>query len=93
MAGGLRLNASYLATHGVVMAMTLFQKNPINMDKKTTTAQWKLWLLGGAIIGGGAFTLSAGDSYFEISKNLEIFTELYKAVSYTHLTLPTSALV
>jgi len=63
------------------MAMTLFQKNPINMDKKTTTAQWKLWLLGGAIIGGGAFTLSAGDSYFEISKNLEIFTELYKELN------------
>jgi len=81
VAGGLRLNASYLATHGVVMAMTLFQKNPINMDKKTTTAQWKLWLLGGAIIGGGAFTLSAGDSYFEISKNLEIFTELYKELN------------
>jgi hypothetical protein len=28
-----------------------------------------------------AFTIAAGDSYFEISKNLEIFTELYKELN------------
>jgi carboxyl-terminal processing protease len=32
-------------------------------------------------VAGGAFTISAGDSYFEISKNLEIFTELYKELN------------
>ena len=63
------------------MAMTLSPKDLINMDKRTTTAQWKIWLLGGVIVGGGALTISAGDSYFEISKNLEIFTELYKELN------------
>lgn len=38
-------------------------------------------LMAGAIVGGGVFTISAGDSYFEISKNLEIFTELYKELN------------
>ncbi|HRH68053.1 MAG: S41 family peptidase [Flavobacteriales bacterium] len=53
------------------------------MDKQTarSTAKWKLWLVGGAIVGGGALTISAGDSFFEISKNLEIFTELYKELN------------
>jgi carboxyl-terminal processing protease len=32
-------------------------------------------------VAGGAFTIAAGDSYFEISKNLEIFTELYKELN------------
>ena len=32
-------------------------------------------------MAGGAFTIAAGDSYFEISKNLEIFTELYKELN------------
>ncbi len=55
----------------------------INMDKQNTrtSPKWKLWLIGGAIIGGGALTISAGDSFFEISKNLEIFTELYKELN------------
>ncbi|MBX2972591.1 MAG: S41 family peptidase [Flavobacteriales bacterium] len=43
--------------------------------------KWKLALMGTAIVGGGAFTISAADSYFEISKNLEIFTELYKELN------------
>jgi len=34
-----------------------------------------------AIAGGGALTIAAGDSYFEISKNLEIFNELYKELN------------
>jgi carboxyl-terminal processing protease len=65
------------------MVMTLSHKTRINMDKQTTrsTAKWKLWFGGLAIVAGGAFTISAGDSYFEISKNLEIFTELYKELN------------
>lgn len=42
---------------------------------------WKTLLLSSAIVGAGAFTISAGDSYFEISKNLEIFNELYKELN------------
>ncbi|MEZ4808367.1 MAG: S41 family peptidase [Flavobacteriales bacterium] len=53
------------------------------MDKQHTPAssKWKLWIISGAIVGGGALTISAGDSYFEVSKNLEIFTELYKELN------------
>jgi carboxyl-terminal processing protease len=53
------------------------------MDKQNNARmpKWKLWLMGSAIVGGGAFTISAADSYFEISKNLEIFTELYKELN------------
>ncbi len=43
--------------------------------------KWKTLLLSSAIVGAGAFTISAGDSYFEISKNLEIFNELYKELN------------
>jgi len=42
---------------------------------------WKTLLLSGAIAGAGALTIAAGDSYFEISKNLEIFNELYKELN------------
>jgi carboxyl-terminal processing protease len=42
---------------------------------------WKTLLLSGAITGAGALTIAAGDSYFEISKNLEIFNELYKELN------------
>ncbi|MEO8588829.1 MAG: S41 family peptidase [Flavobacteriales bacterium] len=53
------------------------------MDKRTDrlTSKWKLWIIAGALAGGGALTIAAGDSYFEISKNLEIFTELYKELN------------
>ncbi|MBK6883294.1 MAG: hypothetical protein IPH05_10185 [Flavobacteriales bacterium] len=53
------------------------------MDKQIapSSSKWKLWFAGAAIVAGGAFTISAGDSYFEISKNLEIFTELYKELN------------
>lgn len=43
--------------------------------------KWKTLLLSSAIVGAGAITISAGDSYFEISKNLEIFNELYKELN------------
>ncbi|MBK8498287.1 MAG: S41 family peptidase [Flavobacteriales bacterium] len=49
--------------------------------RRTKSSAWRTWLLVAAIAGGGAFTISAGDSYFEISKNLEIFTELYKELN------------
>ncbi|HMC96704.1 MAG TPA: S41 family peptidase, partial [Flavobacteriales bacterium] len=53
------------------------------MDKRTErrAPKWKLWIVAGALAGGGAITIAAGDSYFEISKNLEIFTELYKELN------------
>ena len=65
------------------MVMTPSHKTRIHMHKQKTgtSSKWKLWLIGGAIVGGGAITISAGDSFFEISKNLEIFTELYKELN------------
>ena len=65
------------------MATTPFHKPVRNMDKQNParTPGWKLMLMAGAIVGGGALTIAAGDSYFEISKNLEIFTELYKELN------------
>lgn len=65
------------------MGTTPFHKHRRNMDKQNNARmpKWKLWLMGTAIVGGGAFTISAADSYFEISKNLEIFTELYKELN------------
>jgi carboxyl-terminal processing protease len=67
----------------VGMAMIPSPKNHISMDKQTNrrSPKWKLWLIAGALAGGGAITIAAGDSYFEISKNLEIFTELYKELN------------
>jgi carboxyl-terminal processing protease len=83
VAAGSPSSASYLATHGVGMAMIPSPKNHISMDKQTNrrSPKWKLWLIAGALAGGGAITIAAGDSYFEISKNLEIFTELYKELN------------
>lgn len=37
-------------------------------------------MLGLAIVGAGAGSLSFADEYFEISKNLDIFTSIYKEV-------------
>lgn len=53
------------------------------MENRTPSRmpKWKTLLISGAIVGAGAFTISAGDSYFEISKNLEIFNELYKELN------------
>ena len=41
----------------------------------------RTWIIGGALAASGALTIAAGDNYFEISKNLEIFTELYKELN------------
>ena len=74
-------SASYLVIPGAVTVTTPSPKHRRNMDKQKKAPKWKLWLMGAAIVGGGAFTISAADSYFEISKNLEIFTELYKELN------------
>ncbi len=45
------------------------------------SGKWRNLAIGAAIAAGGALTVAAGDSYFEISKNLEIFTDLYKELN------------
>jgi carboxyl-terminal processing protease len=42
---------------------------------------WKSTAAIVAVVAGGALTLAAGDNYFEVGKNLEIFNELYKDVN------------
>lgn len=42
---------------------------------------WKKPAIGLAIIAGGALAIAAGDNYFEVGKNLEIFNELYKDIN------------
>ena len=42
---------------------------------------WKSTAVIVAVVAGGALTLAAGDNYFEVGKNLEIFNELYKDVN------------
>jgi carboxyl-terminal processing protease len=53
------------------------------MEPRTNRSmpKWRMWTVSAAIVVAGAFTLSAGDSYFEISKNLEIFNDLYKELN------------
>jgi|694.fasta_scaffold01793_22 carboxyl-terminal processing protease len=65
------------------MATTPFRKTLISMDNSTSRRgpRWRNWILGASIVAGGAVTIAAGDNYFEISKNLEIFTELYKELN------------
>jgi carboxyl-terminal processing protease len=53
----------------------------MNNSSPRRLPMWKTLLLSGAIAGAGALTIAAGDSYFEISKNLEIFNELYKELN------------
>ena len=45
------------------------------------TKLWRNLAFSALLVGGGAVTISAGDNFFEISKNLEIFTELYKELN------------
>ena len=66
------------------MATTPFHKPVRNMDKQNParTPGWKLMLMAGAIVGGGALTIAAGDSYFEtlkqhwIAGTRKVFSEL-----------------
>ncbi len=53
----------------------------MNIRHAKPFSQWRTWVLAATLAGGGAITIAAGDSYFEISKNLEIFTELYKELN------------
>lgn len=53
----------------------------MNMSKLRSVKMWRNLLFAGVIAGGGAITIAAGDNFFEISKNLEIFTELYKELN------------
>jgi carboxyl-terminal processing protease len=46
----------------------------------TPLRSWKSLTVAGLIAAGG-LGIAAGDSYFEISKNLEIFNELYKELN------------
>ncbi|HRQ84750.1 MAG TPA: peptidase S41, partial [Flavobacteriales bacterium] len=48
---------------------------------KNPFGHWKKAAAGLAIAAVGAFTIAAGDNYFEIGKNLEIFNELYKDIN------------
>jgi C-terminal processing protease CtpA/Prc len=43
--------------------------------------RWKTLIIAGAIAGAGALSFTAGDNFFEITKNLEIFNELYKELN------------
>jgi carboxyl-terminal processing protease len=76
-------SAFYLVTHGAVMVMIPFPKHMPNMNTPSLRSlpKWKTLLFAGLIAGGGAITISAGDNFFEISKNLEIFTDLYKELN------------
>jgi len=53
------------------------------MESPTThrSPKWKTLLISASVVCAGALTVAAGDSYFEISKNLEIFNELYKELN------------
>jgi carboxyl-terminal processing protease len=53
----------------------------MNTRSTNRAPRWRAVIAAGAIVAGGAFTIAAGDSYFEISKNLEIFTDLYKELN------------
>ncbi|MCC6839619.1 MAG: S41 family peptidase [Flavobacteriales bacterium] len=44
-------------------------------------SSWKTTAAGLALVAGGAFTIAAGDNFFEVGKNLEIFNELYKDIN------------
>lgn len=60
------------------MATTRSPKTISRHMKATKATLWKTLGISALLVGGGALTISAGDNFFEISKNLEIFTELYK---------------
>ncbi len=53
----------------------------MNTRSPLSARRWRAWVAAIAIGAGGALTIAAGDSYFEISKNLEIFTDLYKELN------------
>ncbi len=48
---------------------------------KNPFRSWKKSAIILAVAAGGAVTIAAGDNYFEVGKNLEIFNELYKDIN------------
>ncbi len=48
---------------------------------KNASRHIRKFALAGVIAAGGGLGLAAGDNYFEIGKNLEIFNELYKELN------------
>ncbi|MBP9161170.1 MAG: S41 family peptidase [Flavobacteriales bacterium] len=48
---------------------------------KTHFLSWKTFALAGTVTAAAGFGLAAGDNYFEVGKNLEIFNELYKDIN------------
>lgn len=56
-------------------------REPLPLHMKHPFGSWKTTAAGLAIITGGALTIAAGDNYFEVGKNLEIFNALYKEIN------------
>src|SRR5690606_19511032 len=48
---------------------------------KNPFSTWQKAALAMAVTAGGAIAIAAGDNYFEVGKNLEIFNELYKDIN------------
>jgi carboxyl-terminal processing protease len=48
---------------------------------KNPFTSWKKVAIGGAVISGCVGLIAAGDNYFEIGKNLEVFNQLYKELN------------
>lgn len=48
---------------------------------KRMRSPWKKFAIAGVVAVGAGLGLAAGDNYFEIGKNLEIFNELYKELN------------
>ena len=48
---------------------------------RPSISTWKKFALAGCIGAGAGLGLAAGDNYFEIGKNLEIFNELFKELN------------
>jgi len=65
------------------MDTTPFPNHPRDMNTRSTSRApiWRTWTAAAAIGLAGAFTIAAGDNYFEIGKNLEVFTDLYKELN------------
>lgn len=61
------------------MATTRYPEPRTHM--KNLFNSWKKPAIVLAIATGGALTIAAGDNYFEVGKNLEIFNELYKDIN------------
>ncbi len=55
--------------------------NSASRNMSTSSPHWKKLAMAGCVAAGAAVGLAAGDNYFEIGKNLEIFNELYKELN------------